>query len=240
MTSPPPLAAGGLPRLRGRPVAAALFDLDGTLMDTAHDIALALQRALAERSLPAPDTDAVRTMIGKGAPTLVRRASVALGLGLDEAAQGEVLEGFFRHYGRLQETGETRAQPYPGVREGLRTLHASGLPMGVVTNKQHRFAVALLRMRGLHELFGVVVGGDSCERRKPDPQPLQWAASRLGVPDSAALMVGDSVNDVTAALAAGMAVVCVPYGYNEGQDVRQLPADAFVETLDELPRLLGL
>jgi phosphoglycolate phosphatase len=112
--------------------------------------------------------------------------------------------------------------------------------MGVVTNKQHRFAVALLRMRGLDDLFGVVVGGDSCERRKPDPQPLQWAASQLGVPDSAALMVGDSVNDVTAALAAGMAVVCVPYGYNEGQDVRQLPAHAFVETLAELPRLLGL
>ena len=240
MTSMLSAEGTGLPRLHGRPVAAALFDLDGTLMDTAHDIALALQRALAERRLPAPDTDAVRTMIGKGAPTLVRRASAALGLGLDDAAQGEVLDGFFRHYGRLQETGETRAQPYPGVREGLRALHASGLPMGVVTNKQHRFAVTLLRMRGLDDLFGIVVGGDSCERRKPDPQPLQWAASQLGVPDSAALMVGDSLNDVSAALAAGMAVVCVPYGYNEGQDVRQLPAHAFVETLDELPRLLGL
>ena len=240
MTSALSADGTGLPRLRGRPVAAALFDLDGTLMDTANDIALALERSLAERSLPAPDTDAVRTMIGKGAPTLVRRASAALGLGLDEAAQDEVLQGFFRHYGRLQETGETRAQPYPGVREGLRALHASGLPMGVVTNKQHRFAVALLRMRGLHDLFGIVVGGDSCERRKPDPQPLQWAAAQLGVADSTALMVGDSVNDVTAALAAGMAVVCVPYGYNEGQDVRQLPADAFVETLDELPGLLGL
>lgn len=236
-----PVADGSRPlRFRGRPIGAALFDLDGTLMDTAYDIALALQRSLADRGLPAPDTDAVRTMIGKGAPMLVRRASTALGLALDEAAQGEVLDGFFRHYGRLQETGETRAQPYPGVREGLRALHASGLPMGVVTNKQHRFAVALLQMRGLHELFGIVVGGDSCERRKPDPLPLQWAASRLGVPDHAALMVGDSVNDVSAAVAAGMAVVCVPYGYNEGQDVRQLPADAFVETLGELPALLGL
>jgi len=84
----------------------------------------------------------------------------------------------------------------------------------------------------------VLIGGDTCERRKPDPQPLQLACESLRVETTRALMVGDSINDVLAARAAGLPVVCVPYGYNEGTDPRQLPCDAFIETLAELPELL--
>jgi phosphoglycolate phosphatase len=102
------------------------------------------------------------------------------------------------------------------------------------------FAQGLCNRLGLSPYLKLVVGGDTCERRKPDPQPLQWAASQLGSADAQTLMVGDSVNDVKAARAAAMPVVCVPYGYNEGMDSRSLPCDAFVETLDQLPRLLGL
>jgi len=236
----PDASPAALPRLRGQAVRAVLFDLDGTLLDTAADIALALRRALADRGLPAPADEVVRTMIGKGTPMLVRRANDALALGLDEAAQAQVLDGFMDHYGRMQELGESGAQPFPGAIEGLRALHRAGVPLGVVTNKYHRFAVGLLRLRGIDELFGVVVGGDSCERRKPDPQPLLFAAAQLGTDPRETLMVGDSVNDVGAARAAGMTVVCVPYGYNEGQDARLLPADVFVETIAELPALLGL
>jgi phosphoglycolate phosphatase len=222
------------------PVQALLFDLDGTLLDTAHDIALALQRALADRKMPAPDVAQVRTMIGRGAPMLVERAAAALNLPLDVAARAEVLEDFFFHYGRIQELNETAAQPYPGVLEGLAQLHRAGLPMAIVTNKQQRFAQTLLRMRDMDSWFRVVVGGDTCERRKPDPMPLQHAASQLGSLASNTMMVGDSVNDVTAALAAGMRVACLPYGYNEGRDPRSLPAHFHIDSVAELPRLLGL
>jgi phosphoglycolate phosphatase len=224
----------------GAPVRAVLFDLDGTLLDTAADIALALTRAFADQGHAAPGEDAVRTMIGRGAPMLVQRALAYRELALEPAAQEALLEGFFHHYGRLQEFDECAAQPYAGVHEGLAVLGATGVPMAVVTNKQERFARGLVQRLGLAPWMRLVVGGDTCERRKPDPQPLQWACARLGVEVAQAVMVGDSVNDVQAARAAGMRVVCVPYGYNEGGDPRSLPCDAFVQSLDELPRLLGI
>ena len=223
----------------GAPVHALLFDLDGTLLDTAGDIALALNRAFADQGHEAPGVEQVRTMIGRGAPMLVQRALAWRGLALEATAQEALLEGFFHHYGRLQEVDECAAQPYPGVHEGLAQLGAQGLPMAVVTNKQERFARGLVQRLGLSPWFSLVVGGDTCERRKPDPQPLQWACAQLGVDVAQAVMVGDSVNDVQAARAAGMRVVCVPYGYNEGTDPRALPCDAFVQTLAELPALLG-
>lgn len=225
-------------QFRDQPVRAVLFDLDGTLLDTANDIALALTRSLADHGLPAPGADLVRTMIGRGAPMLIERACAACGITADAALKERLLAGFFDHYGRLQDADEYVAEPYPGVMETLPQLQARGLPLGLVTNKQERFAKALLRMRGMAPWFGVVCGGDTCERRKPDPQPLLWAAGQLGVPPAQTLMVGDSVNDVTAARAAGMPVVCMTYGYNEGREVRELPAAAFLDSLAELPALL--
>jgi phosphoglycolate phosphatase len=223
---------------RGRRIEAVLFDLDGTLLDTAADIALALERALGDEGQPAPDAATVRTMIGRGAPVLVERAASSLGLPLDAQARARVLDRFFHHYGWLQDEAQAAAVPYAGVCEGLAALHAAGMPVAVVTNKQHRFALALLARLGLAPYVTAVVGGDSCERRKPDPLPLQHACALLGVPTKAALMVGDSVNDVHAARAAGMPIVCVPYGYNEGRDPRTLECDGFVETVAALPALL--
>lgn len=219
---------------------ALLFDLDGTLLDTARDIALALARAFADHGHAAPTPEAVRRMIGKGAPILVERAAAAMALPLDSARHAALLERFFHHYGRLQEADECAAEPYPGAREALAALHAAGLPLAVVTNKQHRFACGLLERRALAPYLRLVVGGDSCERRKPDPMPLLHACAQLGVAPAQAWMIGDSVNDVQAARAAGMPVYCVPYGYNEGADPRTLPCDGLLETLAELPGRLAL
>lgn len=227
-------------RFLDRPVDAVLLDLDGTLLDTFNDIALALSRACAEHGIQAPDASTVRTMIGRGAPMLVERATQSLGLALDASRKAAIVERFFHHYGQLQENDECGAQPFPGVPEGLRALHAAGLPLAIVTNKQQRFAEGLLRRLSLAPWLQLVVGGDTCERRKPDPQPLLWASSQLGSTPDRTVMVGDSVNDVVAARAAGMRVICVPYGYNEGQDSRSLPCDAFVESLADLPSLLGV
>jgi phosphoglycolate phosphatase len=218
--------------------AAILSDLDGTPLDTAGDIALALSRAFADHGHQGPPPAAVRQMIGKGAPVLVERAVAAQGLYLAAAGQAALLDRFFHHYGRLQELDECAAEPYPGAREALAALYEAGVPLAVVTNKYHRFATGLLQRLDLARYLRVVVGGDTCERRKPDPMPLHHACAHLGVASVHALMVGDSANDVEAARAAGMPVVLVPYGYTEGQDPRLWPCDHMVESLAELPGLL--
>jgi phosphoglycolate phosphatase len=224
---------------RGRSLEAVLFDLDGTLLDTAADIAEALNRALAERGWPPIAAGEVRRMIGRGSPMLMERAAAFLGCSLDEAAKAALLERFFHHYGFLEESGEFKAVPYPGAAEGLRALHEAGLHIAVVTNKQERFATGLLKALALSDWVDCVVGGDSCPRRKPDPAPLLFACEQLGAAAAHTLMVGDSINDVQAARGAGIAVICVPYGYNEGADPRLLPCDSFVESLADLPGLLA-
>ena len=223
---------------RGQRLAAVLFDLDGTLLDTVADIALALNRTLAGYDCEPLAEDAVRRMIGRGADILIERAAASQGRIIDAATRAEMIERFFHHYGGLEGSNEDSAKPYAGAAESLRTLHDAGLRIAVVTNKQHRFAGGLLRRLGLADWVDVVVGGDTCARRKPDPQPLLFACESLQVPPSESLMVGDSVNDVQAARAARIPVVCVSYGYNEGRDPRTLECDLLIDSLTELPALL--
>jgi phosphoglycolate phosphatase len=128
--------------------------------------------------------------------------------------------------------------PFPGVIEGLRALHAAGLPLACITNKAERFTVDLLQRTGLDGFFAVVICGDTVARKKPDPEPVLTACARLDVRPADALMIGDSANDVQAARAAGCPVWCVPYGYNEGQPVESLDCDAFVPDLAEAARRL--
>ena len=223
---------------RGRALAAVLFDLDGTLFDTAGDIALALNRATADFGWEALDVGVVHRLIGRGSPQLLRRAAQVLGRDADEATYAAMLERFFHHYALLEEREECAAAPFDGALEAVRRLHAAGLKIGIVTNKQRRFADALVRSGGLCASVDLIVGGDTCERRKPHPEPLLYACAALTAPPAAALMVGDSANDVEAARAAGIPVICVPYGYNEGCDPRLLPCDALVESLAQLPAML--
>jgi phosphoglycolate phosphatase len=223
---------------RGQPIHAVLFDLDGTLLDTAADIAHALNHAFTEYGWTALPVSDVSRMIGRGSPILIERAAAAQGRSVSDAEHTLLLERFFHHYGELEESNESVAKHYPGVAETLRSLHAAGLSTAVVTNKHRRFATALLDRLQLADYIGVVVGGDTCERRKPDPQPLLFACESLGVASTHALMVGDSINDVTAARAAAIPIVCVPYGYNEGQDPKSLHCDVMIDTLAQLPPLL--
>lgn len=225
---------------RGHPLSAVLFDLDGTLLDTVQDIALALNRTMLEHGCDSLADGDVRRMIGRGSPILIERALASQGVAFDEAIQAAMVERFFHHYGALEEMNEDRAQPFAGASELLVILHDAGLRTAVVTNKQHRFAAALLERLGLSAWIDVVVGGDTCARRKPDPQPLLFACEALHVPPSDSLIVGDSVNDVQAARAAGIPVVCVSYGYNEGRDPRTLDCDALIDSLAEVPALLNV
>ena len=225
---------------RGQPLSAVLFDLDGTLLDTVADIASALNRALLEFGCRSMAEDDVRRMIGRGAPILIERALASQSRAVDPAVQADMVERFFHYYGALEEMNEDSAQPFAGAAELLQTLHREGIRIAVVTNKQHRFAASLLKRLGLSGWIDLVVGGDTCARRKPDPQPLLFACESLNVPPGESLMIGDSVNDVQAARAAGIPVICVSYGYNEGRDPRTLDCDVLIDSLAELPALLNV
>ncbi len=217
---------------------AVLFDLDGTLLDTAEDIGGALNRALAEQQVAPLAPQRIRELIGRGAPLLVQRVVARLPSRPWPVDPVLLLQRFYFHYDHLSDAHEYQARPYPGVAEGLAQLHARGLRMAIVTNKARHAAVALLGHLHLSDYIEIVVGGDNVAHRKPHPQPLLIACEALRVDVAHALMVGDSVIDVQAARAAGMRVVCVPYGYNEGDDPRALPCDALVESVGDLPGLL--
>lgn len=225
-------------RWRGEPLEAVFLDLDGTLVDSAEDVAAALNRTLGEFDLAEVPLEAVRGMIGGGAQVLVDRALAHLGSAHLPGLRKLLAERFLRNYDWLLRYDGSRTSVYGGVAEGLQELHGMGLRLAVITNKHQGIATRLLHRLKLGAWIDLVIGLDSCERGKPDPQPLQIACQSLHLVPAQALMVGDSANDVGAARAAGMGVVCVPYGYTEGRDPRTLGCDACIGTLAELPALL--
>jgi phosphoglycolate phosphatase len=213
---------------------AVLFDLDGTLLDSAPDLAAAANAMLAELGMAPRDPAVVATYIGKGIPRLVERALTgSLDAAADPALLARALPVYEHHY--AAESGR-RSVPFPGVVEGLRALHAADLPLACITNKAQRFTFDLLQRTGLDGFFDAVVCGDTVANKKPDPMPVLHACERLGVRPQDALMIGDSANDVQSARAAGCPVWCVPYGYNEGRSVETLDCDLIVPDLAEAAR----
>lgn len=225
--------AAPLPPRRYR---AALFDLDGTLVDTAPDLAAAANRMLADLGRAALPDDRIRDFVGKGVVNLVNKCFEASGGGGEEA-RDRAHAVFERHYSAGI---ADRSRPYPGVVDGLEALERAGIAMGCVTNKAGRFTEPLLELTGLRRFFGVVVSGDTVERRKPHPDPMLYAAGKLGASPAETLVVGDSLNDVQSARAAGCAVVVVPYGYREGLSLEDLGADAVVASVEEAARSITM
>lgn len=221
--------------LRG--IRAAIVDLDGTMVDTLGDFDAALNATLRELGRPAVGRVDIERMVGKGSMHLIRSALVHGGLdGVGAQARlDEAWASYQRHYAA---TNGAHSEVYPGVLEGLQALRDRGLALACVTNKPLAFARELLQAKGLSTFFSHVFGGDSFARSKPDPLPLIETCKALGMPPAGTLMVGDSQNDALAARAAGCPVALVTYGYNHGEPVRGLDADAFVDRLDELPARL--
>jgi len=201
-------------------IRAVLIDLDGTLMDTAPDLAEAANRMRADFGLAALALERVAAFVGKGADVLVHRA---LTDDLDgQAAPDDFARGraaFYRHY---HATNGAMAIVFHHVPEALQRLRACGLKLGCVTNKPREFTIPLLERMQLISWFDTVVAGDDVEEKKPHPALLIAACAQLGVMPAAAMMIGDSINDARAARAAGCAVVLVETGYNEGEHVRTL------------------
>jgi len=215
------------------PVRAVLVDLDGTLVDTAGEIGLALTRTLADYRIAPLAQDEVVALIGRGVRSLVERAIALRGAGdLDVEA---VIERFHVHYAQ---TVATEARLYPGAREGVGALRASGCKLAVVTNKPRSYTERLLAYLQVDAMFDAIVAGDDGITRKPAADMLLAACERMGVEPARALMLGDSDNDVLAARAAGCAAWCVPYGYNEGRPVESLGCDRIVGSIEDAAKLV--
>lgn len=214
---------------------AAIVDLDGTMVDTLGDFAVALNQMLDELQLPPIEPAAIELMVGRGSEHLIR--SVLQHVGAPPGLYERAWQSYQAHY--LAINGQHSAV-YPGVVEGLRILKAAGFKLACITNKPTGFAKPLLQAKGLAQFFEVVFGGDAFERKKPDPLPLLKACEALGSRPEDTLMIGDSSNDAAAARAAGCPVLLVTYGYNHGEPVRAVDADGFVDSLAELPRWLSL
>ncbi|UOD50309.1 phosphoglycolate phosphatase [Orrella daihaiensis] len=209
-----------------------LLDLDGTLLDTLPDLAASANQVRAALDMPLLDEQLIRTFVGKGADNLIKRtlAGSLEARETDPTLFEKARAVFFEHY---RATNGDKALIYPGVLEGLQALKDLGIPMAVVTNKPYDFSVPLLERTNLMQFMQTVIGGDTCTRRKPDPEPILQACEQLNSRPTATLTIGDSINDALAAKAAGCGVVAVPYGYNEGNPVTDLPVDGIVESVFE-------
>lgn len=213
--------------------SAVLFDLDGTLIDSVPDLAEALSALLVEHGRDPLQAPAVRRMIGQGARVLIERAWGATG----EPLEPDRLEPLYRRFVELYTPiSAVRTRPYPEVVETLEGLSAAH-PLAVVTNKPERQARIVLDALGLSRWFGAVVGGDTLEVRKPDPEPLRLALRQLGHAGPA-VMVGDSTADVRAAAAAGLPCIAVTWGYAD-VPVEELGAQTLVGRFGEIPERLA-
>ena len=211
-------------------VRVFIFDLDGTLIDSKLDLALAVNAALAHLGRPELDHETIYSFVGNGAPVLVRRA---LGDGATDAECDTAL-AFFLSYYRAHMLDNTR--PYPGVVEGLALLSAH--PMAVLTNKPVNFSRGILDGLGLSEFFRVIYGGNSFEKKKPDPYGVEVILRDLGAHPPEAMLIGDSDVDVKTARNAGIWAAGVSYGIGV-HTLAAHPPDLMLGSLTELPAHLN-
>ena len=213
---------------------ALLFDLDGTLLDSLPDLTTAIDRMLRDLDCAPAGIERVRRWVGDGARQLVREALLFAGRDADDAAIDTAMVLYTQHYTACC-TDSSRL--FDGVLPALQHWHRQGLARACVTNKGARFTEPLIDHFDLRTLLPVIVSGDTLPQRKPDPAPLLFACEQLKVEPWQALMIGDSRNDVRAARAAGMSVVCVDYGYNHGRPVAEEQPDLIVSSFLQLLEL---
>lgn len=225
-----------------RPFDLVLFDLDGTLVETAPEIADAVNDTLTALGHASVPLQQVNHWIGHGTRELLIKAlAQAVDIPPEEVraseAFGPIEADFGRHY---QARCGTRSHLYPKVRESLEALRAAGVKLAVVTNKEGRYTQTVLDVHGLTPLFHRVVSGDTLPVKKPDPAAVHDCLQRFGVARERALFVGDSSIDVATARNAGIAVWALPYGYNMGEPIEACGPDRVIADLSALTTWLTL
>ena len=213
-----------------------LYDLDGTLVDSVPDLAIAVDHMLQDLNLPIVGENKTRLWVGNGIPSLVRRALADDMAGdmpgvVDDTIFDKALESFKKHYDR--EVG-LHSHLYPGVADFLQAMFDRGIKQAVVTNKSEFFTDKLLKMMGIEQHFELFLGGDSLDEKKPHPMPLLHAIKHFDATQQTTLMIGDSKNDIKAARAAGVSVIGLPYGYNHGEPIETSEPDLVISTLADL------
>jgi len=220
-------------------IKAIHFDLDGTLIDSVPDLALAVNEMLEALGRETFSEETIRYWVGNGAQTLVKRALLGTrqieGKDVDETlfhkAHTLFLDAYAKH---LCEA----TRPYPGVIETLTALKARGYRLSIITNKPEQFVAPILEGLGFGRLIEHYLGGDSLPMKKPDPLPLHHMCETMGVRIEESIMVGDSKNDILAANACGMQSIGVAYGYNYGEDIRTYNPTVVVENFEEILKFL--
>lgn len=210
-------------------IQAAIIDLDGTMLDTAPDFLVAINRMRAEFSLQPLDIVTITNFVGKGSENLIHRV-LSTDFAPDQVEKHfeQAMASYQKHYLAINGDYSTL---YPDVIEGLQALKAQGLRLACVTNKPIAFTTPLLAKKGLADFFEILYGGDSLTRKKPDPLPLLQVCLDFHLAPAQVVAIGDSSNDAKAARAAGCPVLTVPYGYNHGEAVQTIESDGIVETL---------
>jgi phosphoglycolate phosphatase len=213
---------------------AILFDLDGTLIDSAPDLALAVNHMLTSLGREVISTDIIRSWVGNGASVLVQRGlsgQTEIDKDLDPELLDKALTIFLDFYANNLCVDTVT---YPHVRSSLKILKAKGYRLAIVTNKPYDFIQPILDGLELNGLFELLVGGDTLEKRKPDPLPLHYTCEKLGLTVEQCVMVGDSKNDILAANAANMQSIGLSYGYNYGEDINEHNPDLSVDDFADI------
>ena len=215
-------------------VKAVMLDLDGTLIDTAPQIAAAANDMRASLGLDALDSKLIENYIGEGAATLIRRCLAGYWSEVNDEQAASAYASFSVHYAKIV----ADSQPYESVLESLQVLKQAGYSLACVTNKPESFTLPLLQKSGLADYFELVVSGDSLPKKKPDPMQLLYVCEQFNVLPAQMLLVGDSKTDITAARAAGCYIFTVPYGYNGGLAIDAHEVDAQIASLLEINALI--
>lgn len=213
---------------------ALIFDLDGTLVDTAPDLLGAMNAVLVAQGRAPVDPETLRHMVGFGAASLIRQAMAATGPAVAEEQLPSLVDNFIVHYrAHLADS----SVPFPGVVETLADLQRRGVPMGVLTNKPHELALPLLKLLDLDKYFRAIHGAGRYSYNKPDPRVFHHVVEELaGNPNAPAIMVGDSATDVATARAAKVPVIVLSYGYTP-EPADRLGADAVTGDFTQIPAL---
>ena len=215
-----------------------IFDLDGTLINSALDLALAVNYMLKQLGRESFDEEVIHGWVGNGALTLVKRAlsgTREVDDNLDEAYVEKSLTIFLDYY---EKNLCNATLPYPHVIETLTTLKEKGYILAIVTNKPFAFVSPILKGLGMDDLFALILGGDSLSKKKPHPQPLLHVCESLEIEVKNAVMIGDSKNDILAANACGMDSVGVTYGYNYGEEIGVYKPSVIIDDFGELLKFL--